>query len=60
MLVSRVAKPLADVIKARAEELDVSYSDYVAGVLAAAHGLPQYAPQSPDRTQEELPLVKAS
>lgn len=60
MLVSRVAKPLAELIKARAEELDVSYSDYVAGVLATAHGLPQYAPQPPDRLQEELPLTRAS
>jgi hypothetical protein len=60
MLVSRMAKPLADEVRSRAEELDLTYSDYVASVLAEAHGMPQYAPKRHDRTQEELPLVKAS
>jgi hypothetical protein len=37
----------------------MTISDYVAGILARAVGLPQYVPVSPAPTQQELPLKTA-
>jgi len=37
----------------------MTISDYVAGVLARAVGLPQYIPASPAHDQQELPLKSA-
>jgi hypothetical protein len=61
LFVTRVPKPVALVIRERAEELDLSYSEYLAGLLATALEMPQHAPSAPkDRDQEELPLTRAS
>jgi len=37
----------------------MTISDYVAGILARAVGLPQYVPVSPTQNQRELPLKTA-
>jgi hypothetical protein len=61
LFVTRVPKPVALVIRERAEELDLSYSEYLAGLLATALEMPEHAPSMPkDRDQEELPLTRAS
>ncbi len=43
-IITRPARPLGDIVRARADEAGLSISDYVAAVLARAHDLPQYAP----------------
>lgn len=37
----------------------MTISDYVASVLAAAHGVPEYAPYGAPALQKELPLMSA-
>jgi len=44
---------LAEAVRAEAERLDLSYSDYIANVLAAAHGFPPIA-EPKDATQMQL------
>ncbi len=39
-LLTRTPLELARIVRAEAERLDLTYSDYIANVLAAAHGLP--------------------
>ncbi len=40
MLITRPPRDLTDAVRAEAERLDLSYSDYVANCLAATHGFP--------------------
>lgn len=56
----RPARPLGDLVRARAEQAGLTISDYVATVLAEVHDLPQYAPQRSSRQQEELPLSRSA
>jgi hypothetical protein len=42
-LLTRPPAALADAVRAEAERLDLSYSDYVANVLAEKHGFPPVA-----------------
>ena len=58
-IITRPLRPLGDVVRTRADEAGLSISDYVASVLATAHGLPQYAPVAPQQN-EELPLQRVS
>ena len=60
LFTTRVPKPVADMIRERAEELDLSFSECIADVLAVALNLPGYAVALKDRAQEELPLTRAS
>ena len=39
-LLTRTPVELARAVRTEAERLDLSYSDYIANILAAAHGLP--------------------
>lgn len=60
VIVTRPAKPVADLVMERAAEAGLSISEYVAGVLAHAHGMSEYAP-APQvwDDQQELPLKTA-
>ncbi len=58
-IITRPLRPLGDVVRARADEAGLSISDYVATVLANAHGVPQYAPVASPQN-EELPLQRVS
>ena len=59
-MVTRPQRALADAIMRQAAAEGMSISDYIAGVLAHAHGMPQYAPQPGlDVHQEALPLKTA-
>jgi hypothetical protein len=42
-LIVRVATPLSEVVRARANEAGLSISDYAGALIARAHDLPQYA-----------------
>src|SRR6478609_6759083 len=59
VIVTRPAKPVADVVMSEAAAAGMTISDYVAGILARAVGLPQYVPVSPAHNQQELPLKTA-
>ena len=59
VIVTRPAKPVADVVMSEAAAAGMTISDYVAGILARAVGLPQYVPVSPVHNQQELPLKTA-
>jgi hypothetical protein len=51
---TRPPKPLAEAIRAEAERLDLSYSDYIANILAIAHGFPPVAQPPADEGQMQL------
>ena len=54
-LLTRAPAALAQVVRDEAERLELSYSDYIANVLAAAHGFPPVvAPK--DQGQMTMPL----
>jgi hypothetical protein len=60
VIVTRPAKPVADVVMSEAAAAGMTISDYVAGILARAVGLPQYVPPvSTAQNQQELPLKTA-
>jgi hypothetical protein len=61
VIVTRPARPLGNVVRARADEAGMTISEYVAMVLARAHGMPEFAP-APSATaeQEVLPLGKTA
>lgn len=52
-LLTRPPLDLARAVRAEAERLDLSYSDYIANVLAAAHGFPPVAKPT-DESQMQL------
>jgi hypothetical protein len=57
VIVTRPARPLGNVVRARADEAGMTISEYVAMVLARAHGMPEFAPASSATTEQEvLPL----
>ncbi|MDP9437051.1 MAG: hypothetical protein M3P93_18440 [Actinomycetota bacterium] len=45
---------MAEAVRAEAERLELSYSDYIANVLAAAHGFPPVAHPRDDEAQMKL------
>jgi len=49
---------VGDLVRQRAEEAGLTISDYVASVLARAHGVPEADLVTCDRDQEVLPLSK--
>ena len=61
LLVTRPAASLGQIVRDSADECGMTVSDYVAGVLARAHGMPELAPAvaTPTQHQEELPLKTA-
>jgi hypothetical protein len=61
VIVTRPARPLGNVVRARADEAGITISEYVAMVLARAHGMPEFAPvPSATPKQEVLPLGKTA
>ncbi len=47
-LLTRAPADLAQAVRDEAERLDLTYSDYIANVLAAAHGFPPVAEPKDD------------
>lgn len=60
-IITRPARPLGNVVRARADEAGMTISEYVAMVLANAHGMPEWAPpRSATHEQEVLPLGRTA
>ena len=57
---TKPARPVGDAIRHNAEELDMTYGDYIAAILARELGMPEYAPLPPHSNDEELPINTAS
>jgi hypothetical protein len=61
LIATRLAQPLATVVRDRADEAGMTITDYVAMVLARAHGMPEFAPASSVTAEQEvLPLGKTA
>lgn len=56
---TKPARPVGDAIRANAEELGVTYGDYIASILARELGMPEHAPVPSLLKDEELPIKKA-
>ena len=59
-IVTRPSRVVGDLVRQHAEEAGLTISDYVAAVLARAHGVPEAAPLNRDPEQEVLPLGKTA
>jgi hypothetical protein len=59
-IVTRPSRVVGDLVRQRAEEAGLTISDYVAAVLARAHGVPEAAPLHRAPEQEVLPLGKTA
>ena len=59
-IVTRPSRVVGDLVRQRADEAGLTISDYVASVLARAHGVPEADLLTPDRNQEVLPLGKTA
>lgn len=57
LVASRPMKPVADEIRARAAARGISMSEYVAAVLSAHTGHPEYANLPEPIDEEALPLT---
>ena len=57
-ILTRPSVELGEVVRAAADDSGMSISEYVAKVLAEAHGLPELAPQPHPTNQGELPIAK--
>lgn len=57
MFATRVPREAASLIQERADELDVSYSEYIAYILCKEHGVNVPAPGEGAAAQERLPLT---
>ena len=57
---TKPARPVGDAIRHNAEELDMTYGDYIAAILARELGMPEHAPMPPHSNNEELPINTAS
>ena len=53
-LLTRAPSDLAQAVRDEAERLDLTYSDYIANVLAAAHGFP---PVAKPKNQDQMRLT---
>ncbi|MFC3690452.1 hypothetical protein [Aquipuribacter hungaricus] len=60
LLVTRPARAVGDVVRARADEQGLTISEYIATVLAEVHNMPQHAPRPAREPQEELPLSRTA
>lgn len=58
--ITRVPRAAADRIQAEADRLDLSYSEYIAYVLANAHGIETPLPEHASYDQRELPLASSA
>ena len=55
-IVTRPSRVVGDLVRQRADEAGLTISDYVASVLARAHGVPEADLLTRNRDQEVLPL----
>lgn len=55
----RPARPVGDRVRERADAAGMSYSDYIAAVLARDVGMPDLAPRAERAVLEELPIPAA-
>lgn len=53
---TKPARPLGDMIRHNAEELGMTYGDYITSILARELGMPEYAPVPPPTNAQELPI----
>ena len=53
---AKPALPLAEVIKANADAIGLSYGEYVTALAAEALGMPEYAPRPSRDRANELPI----
>jgi hypothetical protein len=61
LISTRLARPLGNVVRARADEAGLTINDYVATALAHLHGMPEFAPAPSATTEQEvLPLGKTA
>lgn len=56
---TRPPRAIGERIRVEADRLGVSYSDYIAALVADQLGMREEAPTLPDRAQQELPLKTA-
>jgi predicted HicB family RNase H-like nuclease len=60
-LISRVATPLGEAVREKAEARGMSVNDYIASVLAREVGMVDLAPQSPIMPRyQELPISEVA
>lgn len=60
-LISRVATPLGEAVREKAEARGMSVNDYIASVLAREVGMTELAPQSPIMPRyQELPISEVA
>ncbi len=59
-IVTRPSRVIGDLVRQRADEAGLTISDYVANVLARAHGLPEPVIASDEHIQGVLPLGKTA
>lgn len=59
-LISRPYRPLGEAVQQSADKAGMTVSDYVATILANAHGMPEYAPRTSTTGQRELPLQQTA
>ena len=57
---TKPARPVGDAIRHNAEELGMTYGDYIAAILARELGMPEHAPMLPRPINEELPINKVA
>jgi hypothetical protein len=55
----RPARPVGERVRELAEAAGMSYSDYIAAVLARDVGMPDLAPRTENVRHEELPIPAA-
>ena len=57
-LLTRVAPPVSEAVRERAESRGMSVNDFIASILAREVGLSEFAPESPvQQKHEELPIL---
>lgn len=56
---TKPARPLGNEIRHRADQLGMTYGDYITAILAREHGMPEFAPTPPE-TLEELPIDRVA
>jgi len=54
---TKPARPVGDAIRQNAEDLGMTYGDYIASILARELGMPEYAPVPPHPNAEEPPIT---
>lgn len=59
-IVTRPSRVVGDLVRQRADEAGLTISDYVADLLARAHGVSEPRSAARDRGQEVLPLGKTA